>query len=540
MTTCTQCHSGAQQISADKCISCHAELKPQLSKGSGFHGRIPETDRSCQSCHHEHQGRDFHLIEWVPSKKGFPHQKVGFPLLGKHAQVDCQQCHTAPRTFLGLSTRCNACHFDEHRGQLGDQCQTCHREQAWKPAPGFDHRDTDFVLTGRHTRVACKACHPSQEDRASSAKSFLSFEKLPHQSCQDCHRDPHEGKFGAACTSCHSTAGWKNVKNAAVQKTNFHDQTRFPLEGLHRSVPCVSCHGPFPAQPAKFKGLKFQSCPHCHADPHLGQLAKTNRRASPACESCHTTDGFLPARFELSDHQKTTYPLEGAHQSVACVACHPAEPSLASRIPKSVRVDLKRKKRRELFSFALFNASANTSRCQSCHRDPHGEQFATKVASQGCTGCHRLTSFADLNFDHRRDSRFPLTGKHASATCGECHFASGAKQIVKYRPLDTSCQSCHADVHAKQFARSKGDTDCAACHQTEGFTRTLFLHGPPFTSFVLDGKHATVQCVACHPDVRVAEGVTVRRYRPVPKTCQGCHADFHHGAFRGFVPASVR
>jgi hypothetical protein len=26
------------------------------------------------------------------------------------------------------------------------------------------------------------------------------------------------------------------------------------------------------------------------------------------------------------------------------------------------------------------------------------------------------------------------------------------------------------------------------------------------------------------------------RYRPLPRDCEGCHADFHHGGFRGFEP----
>jgi len=490
---------------------------------------------------------------------------VGYPLLGKHAQVDCHQCHqprliqdkqitdllarqSGRQTYLGLPTRCNACHFDEHRGQLGDRCETCHREQGWKPAPGFNHGETDFPLTGRHIKVDCASCHPSQRDETTPAKAFpapvsrsvMSFDKMPHQSCQDCHRDPHEGKFGGACASCHSTAGWKRVKSTAVQRTDFHDQTRFPLEGLHSTVACTSCHGPFPGQRAKFRGLIFQSCSACHADAHLGQLAKTGRREGPRCEPCHDTEGFLPPRFELQDHQKTSYPLEGAHQAVACAACHPQEPALANRISKSIRVELRRKKRPELFSFAVFDAKLNTSKCQACHRDPHGDQFASRVGVQGCTGCHRLTSFADLNFDHSRDSSFPLTGKHSSVACAQCHLPAGPKRIVQYRPLDKSCQSCHADVHAKQFARSPGGTDCAACHQTQEFTKTTFAHAPPFTSFLLEGKHAALQCTGCHPDVRVAESVIVRRYRPVPKTCQACHVDVHRGAFRGFIPVSAR
>ena len=32
------------------------------------------------------------------------------------------------------------------------------------------------------------------------------------------------------------------------------------------------------------------------------------------------------------------------------------------------------------------------------------------------------------------------------------------------------------------------------------------------------------------------DAIQTVRYRPVPRDCEGCHADFHHGAFRGFQP----
>lgn len=563
LSNCTRCHSAGEQVANDKCLSCHSELTPQLAKGTGFHGHIPASERACQRCHHEHQGRDFSLIDWAGPKKSFPHQKVGFPLLGKHAQVECNQCHQRRlissklilsflaqqphrETYLGLPTKCSACHFDEHRGQLGDACRDCHHEQGWKPAPGFDHNETQYPLTGRHKKVACSGCHPSQQAHSGSASafpaprssSFLGFQGIPFQSCHDCHRDPHEGKFGARCATCHNTAGWIQVRETERGK-DLHDKTRFPLEGLHQNVPCKSCHGPFPGQRAKFRGLSFQTCGACHPDGHERQFAKANPGSGGQCEACHTVDGFLPARFELQDHQKTRYPLEGAHQAVPCAGCHPQEPTLISRIPRSVRAELRRKKRPELFSLTLFDLGQKGARCQNCHADPHGNQFASKVAAQGCTGCHQLTSFADVKFDHNRDSRFPLTGKHASTACADCHTPN-SQHIVQYRPLDAGCQSCHADVHAKQFWRPGEGTDCTRCHTTEAFKKTTFVHAPPFTSFVLQGKHDSVPCQACHPRVAVSSGVAIRRYRFIPTNCEGCHVDVHQGAFRGFAPRSAR
>jgi hypothetical protein len=36
--------------------------------------------------------------------------------------------------------------------------------------------------------------------------------------------------------------------------------------------------------------------------------------------------------------------------------------------------------------------------------------------------------------------------------------------------------------------------------------------------------------------VRVAQEVVTVRYRPMPRACEECHVDFHHGEFRGFEP----
>lgn len=563
LKNCTLCHRAGQQLGAERCLACHTELQPQLKAGTGFHGHLPASERDeCQKCHREHQGKDFPLIQWVPSKKGFPHERTGFALRGKHAAAECSGCHQRRRleeaairallekqprreTYLGLSSRCAACHFDEHRGQLGAKCETCHNEQAWRPASGFDHARTDYPLTGKHRSVACTECHAAQKDTQTPAdafpapvsRSFAAFGDLPHASCTNCHSDPHDNRFGQNCQSCHTTEGWRTVKSPGTGTRGFHDKTRFPLKGRHEDVPCQSCHGPFPGKAARFKGLPSASCTDCHADAHLGQLARAGTKAILPCEECHSVDGFTPARFEVPEHAKTRYPLEGAHRAVACSACHPRRPELAKRIPPSVEQDLKRRRRPERFSFALFDIPQAGDRCERCHADPHAGQFAARVAAQGCTACHQLTSFSDVRFDHTRESLFPLTGKHAQTACGSCHTAEKG-QPVRYKSLPTDCASCHADVHAGQFAPAPGQpTDCARCHSNEGFTSSVrFMHAPPFTSFTLEGKHASAACKACHPAVEVAPGTTTRRYKPLPTTCEGCHADFHQGAFRGFLP----
>ncbi|MBS2026553.1 MAG: hypothetical protein JST54_01510 [Deltaproteobacteria bacterium] len=566
MSNCDKCHSsaGSDENFEQKCLACHTELAPSIKKGVGYHGHIPEEKRDCKNCHHDHQGVDFKMIEWPSgNKSNFPHNETGWPLKGAHAKVKCADCHEPFRdydpvirkwldahpktdTFLGTPTTCETCHFDEHRGQLSTDCKQCHVEKSFKPAPGFNHDKTDYPLTGLHKTVACEKCHAPLQDKktpgsafpAPVKREFSQFTNISFESCQDCHQDPHKGGFGDRCSSCHSTAGWKIIHSAESERA-FHDKTRFPLRGLHAEVACKSCHGPFPGHAAKFKGLSFDRCTSCHADAHEGQL--TGVFASN-CEACHDVKGFLPAKFELADHQKTRYPLEGAHAATPCAGCHVQTASLETRVPVSVTKLLKAEKRPLLFSLALMQFIKPLNQCETCHQDAHAGQFRSSGDSKACATCHQVSAFKDLKFNHDKDSRFPLTGKHATAQCEQCHQAKkfGKVTTVAYRPLNQSCASCHADAHAGQFHKKDAPDeieDCARCHNTESFkpVATTFVHAPPFTDYVLDGQHQNVACNACHQSVVVTAGVEVRKYTGLPTNCAGCHQDFHHGEFRQFT-----
>jgi hypothetical protein len=569
LENCTKCHEAGKQLSQQRCLDCHTELVPEIASVEGFHGRIAAKDRDCWTCHHEHRGRGFALIDWgAGGQKKFDHARTGAPLNGKHAAVACEKCHDPKlirdqelenllavqrnrKTFLGLPPmkECASCHFDEHRGQLGDDCQRCHTEKSWKPASGFKHSRTEFPLTGKHVKVACVKCHAKEQDPGFEAgaltgpvdpDAFFRYQPIQHASCEDCHEDPHEGRFGSSCSRCHTTEDWKKVIAAAAEDRAFHDKTRYPLRGAHQTVSCVACHGPYPGVPARFKGLRFQACTDCHADAHEGQLARRGPAAT-ACDRCHDVNGFTPAHFGLEAHDKLAFKLEGAHRVVACKDCHPHDPELAKRFPEPIRKALAARGRPVEISLAVFSIAGKLSRCETCHADPHAGQLRRPT---GCAACHDVDSFAVKRFDHDRDSRFALTGQHAKAACAACHTAeqTPAGRVVRYRPLPLTCAGCHADPHGGQFAPAEGRggrppaTACERCHETESWKKTLFRHEPPFTTYQLTGKHRDVACKDCHPRVAAGAGVRVVRYRPLPRACEGCHADFHKGAFRGFVP----
>lgn len=508
---CTQCHSRGRKVSPGKCLNCHALLKARIQEGKGLHSR--SEFQNCVLCHVEHQGRNFDLVYWKEGEKNFDHRLSGFLLEGAHRSLPCRECHTAKnirdpgplieqekdlnRTYLGLSRKCLSCHWDEHRGQVSEDCLSCHTMRGWKPASKFDHRNTRFRLTGRHERLTCTKCHLTLRDAKNPQyPTYTKFVDIPFSGCGDCHKDVHRGKFGADCSSCHQTRGWRQIYSR-----NFdHNKTDYPLEGKHTRVSCAACHGSTPL--AK---LKHEQCRDCHADYHQGQFRK--RKSRGECAECHTVQGFAPARFSIENHQKTRFPLRDGHLAVPCNQCHISRRrSGASPSP--------------IFRFPSLD-------CQACHRHPHPEFQQVASLGTGCTPCHNESSWKKIQFDHSITS-FSLEGKHADLACVRCHIPlqlSGETRHVVFQGLKKDCQNCHEDKHGGQFANGRQGmvrTDCSRCHSASSWKAEKFDHNRD-ARFKLEGGHAAVGCDKCHR--RVLKGGTVLViYKPVETACQSCHA----------------
>jgi len=589
LSNCTRCHDVGKKVDGKLCLECHLPVKRAVEAGTGLHGAQAAAGKACFDCHHEHRGEQASLIEWGGARERFDHKRTGYALVDKHAAQKCEKCHEARRvgdselrkrfgggsvTYLGLSTRCTSCHFDEHRGQLGADCERCHDLKGFKPASRFRH-EVKFALSGGHTKVECGKCHGSEAAPAPAAPfpapvdsgRFARFTSAAPRRCVDCHRDIHTGKFGRSCDRCHNSGSWIQTNVARVAPT-FHDKSRFPLVGKHRAAPCLSCH---PARRGgkgmQTTGLTFARCADCHLDAHLGQIAKAADGAVP-CQRCHSEEGYFPTRYPVADHQQTAFPLLGAHALVACNRCHKAEPEyFAAALPARLKPSGAVAKRTELLNFTRLKfRELDLKRCNSCHADPHRGQFnregdpgksLSRDDPRPCDRCHTVDSFKRLTFDHNRDSHFKLDGKHASATCAACHKprADGA---VGYLDTPTHCAGCHADVHAGQFVNDTGKsltTDihaagsgCERCHDTAGFKPARFGHdNPAQVSFALKGKHQPLSCDRCHPKLALADpgksapvdgGAAVTWYRGVPRRCDGCHVDPHRDRSIAVVAAA--
>src|SRR5581483_2105125 len=411
------------------------------------------------------------------------------------------------KTYLGLSTACASCHKDEHQGRLGQNCLQCHNFNDWKGvATQFDHSKTRYPLTGLHAQVACQKCHTPGPDNKPR------YQGLPFGKCSDCHADPHRGSFSQqSCQSCHNTSGWKRVSQTGLTENFDHGKTKYPLLGRHQSVECVACHkgGDFK------KALAFQKCMDCHADEHGGQFVK--RADAGECASCHSVDGFKPAKFGVTEHAATAYPLEGKHATLQCAQCH---------IPKGKDTLYKIK-------FA---------QCLYCHKDEHQGQFAKAPYLNHCEHCHTLNGYrpSTCTSAQHKDARFVLTGGHVAVPCGDCHKESTRfqpKPTALYQYDDLSCTACHEDPHRGQFkermqivSQAGAKAGCEACHVTSSW-RDVSRFDHAKTSFPLIGTHRAVACIDCHKPANLGTKLVNADFNSTPLKCEECPADPHAAQF---------
>ncbi len=524
-TNCTQCHRPGSNASF-KCLDCHSEIASRIAAGRGYHASVVKKDsgsQTCATCHSEHNGVAFRLIHWQPSQQEFDHSKAGWTLDGKHGGLTCNKCHNPShvpeaektnirvkdlnRTFLGLSKRCITCHVDEHRGQLGQNCQQCHNTSDWKKTSNFDHSRTRFALTGEHAKVACEKCHlPSGTDQKPK------WAGLNFETCESCHRDPHRGTFSARCDTCHNTITWRSVSVVALNSRFDHSKTKFPLLGRHTQITCSKCH----ASGDFRRPIAFEKCSSCHRpDPHSGQFAQ--RADGGECSSCHTVEGWKPAEFGVTEHAKTAYPLEGKHALLQCAKCH---------IPAG---------RATLFKIKF-------ARCTDCHRDAHAGQFKNAPLLNRCDLCHTVRGFRPSTFTlvQHQDTKFPLLGAHIAVACGDCHKKGSDADlgdVAVFRFRDMSCTGCHLDPHRGQFAERMAHLGsdgkplgCLACHRLDSWKDlTKFDHST--TKFALLGTHRAVACADCHKPPNLEINLIHVDFRLAPHDCEGCHADPHAGQF---------
>jgi len=348
MVDCRACHQTLvfPEASPD-CISCHTDMH-RTTVGS-----------DCARCHTPQN--------WLVDDITGLHYDNGFPLLGVHAVLDCDECHFSESAleFNRIGNDCLNCHLDEFSATtnpnhanagFSTDCTECHRIDGldWSSrfinhdffplAKGHDIPDCTQCHTGgnfSNTPTDCFACH--QPDYASALNPNHLQLNFP-TSCTDCHttdvgwmpaeyaqHDPlfpiysgqHEGEW-AQCADCHN-----NPSNyAEFACTNCH--SRSETDGGHGGVngyvyentSCYACHPTgdksdnfdhdgrfFPIFTGKHRG-EWNDCIDCHTSPGNFRIF--------SCVDCHEHDN--PSELADKHDEVADY----VYESNACYACHPA------------------------------------------------------------------------------------------------------------------------------------------------------------------------------------------------------------------------
>ncbi len=265
-TNCADCH--LDPIFANigvSCADCHRDLTHRGELGF-----------DCARCHDS--------VDWRQSANLLlEHQQTRFPLMGRHALMDCEACHTDVQhdEFAGLATDCFGCHEGDYSGSsrpdhrvlgFGGDCQQCHSvaHLDWDQA-AFSHPG-NFPLRSGHGLDDCNLCHTESQPSPDG------------QDCYSCHEADYDGShasngFPTDCRHCHDPDGFDADDGYA------HSASGFPGFGAHAETACFICHSS-----GVYSGLP-RDCFICHSQEY-NEVYGPNHPYPTTCESCHSPAGW--------------------------------------------------------------------------------------------------------------------------------------------------------------------------------------------------------------------------------------------------------
>ncbi|MDH5542113.1 MAG: hypothetical protein OEY64_04020 [Nitrospinota bacterium] len=500
---CEKCHTAKTKKGVRSflglqttCFACHE--KDDKHKG--------KLGKECETCHTEK--------DWKETL--FNHDKTKYPLRGKHLKAKCETCH--PQKDKGIFTvekydTCTApgCHDTKERGFFthgeqfkGRKCEECHTVNGWKPSE-FKHEDSKYKgykLEGKHAEVKCEKCH-----RADPGTKEVLFKPFDTSTCNtpNCHDTRERGGLthgeqfkGQKCENCHTVKAWKET----LFKHEDPKYKGYKLDGKHAELKCEKCHRPDPTtKQARFKPFDTKTCnsAECHDTKERGGLTHGEQFKGQRCDDCHTTKAWKEPTFKHDNPKYKGYKLEGKHAEVKCEKCHLIDP--ATTKPHYKPIDTK---------------ECNNKGCHDTKEKgafTHGDQFKDKK----CDDCHTAKGWKELKFQHNRDSKYSLIGKHAETKCEKCHMKKNEQTV--WKPLETTCYACHKkdDKHKGEFGQK-----CEECHNSYNWQPESYFHD--MTGFSLKYSHAQARCAECHKVKGRYDGLT-------GSDCTYCHTDPHFRQF---------
>lgn len=322
----------------------------------------------------------------------------------------------------------------------------------------------------------CQACHSDVAEQRATGTGVHGAKTNDMSDCASCH-DDHKGR-----TYNPGELALKNFDHTAIG----FSLTRHIVNYDQSPLACKSCH-----TGNSYKLTATITCTDCHSAHDSSFMSAHAAAFGDQCMTCH--DGV--DKTHNFDHARTHFPLDGKHVDLHCDDCH--RPSGA--------------------------ASETPTTCAGCHTEPsvHAGMFG-----DDCASCHTTAEWKPAKLQDR------LAFDHDGANFKLIHHTQN------YDGLPLNCRTCHTNGDFSFTAQTC--TDCHGAHDATFMAGHIQQYGSNCLSchngsdnmknfdhsqfFVLDGRHTTVECSACHLN---------GQFKGTPKECSACHREpeIHAGLF---------
>jgi len=375
-------HTAGQMVAPNDCGICHTTANWNSTAMPAGHMPNPAND-ACTVCHTTAPA-DYSTTTLAAN-----------PVLHTGITSGCIACHGAPNAtppvFYPSYTPKDAVLSPVHIPTSTTPCEDCHSTTVFTSFSGTT------MTAAKHTSMftvigsTCDACH----NRVTPALSFYGVTNL-----QTRPGDHSSGnKSTNDCSGCHNTNNWGD--NAAKRKAVAQAPTRSTI-GTVVAAPAVAAAiapGAAGAAPARgvprgvaasagTRGVLASSYSHAGvtsncASCHDGVLAigkgSPHIPSNDACQNCHTTSAWLPARF---DHAGIT---------ASCMSCHNG--ALAPGKPtQHIQTNLDCGACHSTLNWqsARFSHDAISGNCRSCHNGitATAKQLRHVSTILDCGSCH--------------------------------------------------------------------------------------------------------------------------------------------------------
>jgi hypothetical protein len=395
-------HTSGAMLTGD-CSGCHTTANWNSTSGALPAGHMPNPgSQGCNTCHTAAPTNYTTLAANAVLHTGIT--------------TGCITCHgapnaTAPVFYLNYTPKAAAGLAPPHIPTSTTACENCH-------AISFTSFSGTTMSAAKHTVMltvtggTCDQCHDLKTLSFYGVTNLTTRPNGHHagQDCNGCHSPNNWNgaaakKKVAATTATKSTIG--TVVSAPATRSSIGPMTRSGIATALAGTPATgntlaaavstpatsattTTAAPSGAAPAvaataapSHAGVTG-NCVSCHNGVLATGKGPTHIASSSACQNCHTTMAWLPARF---DHQGVT---------ASCVSCHNGVQAMG-KPTKHIQTtqDCSACHGTITWAAATFSHLGLTATCRSCHNGitATGKQIQHVSTTLDCGSCHNTLSW---------------------------------------------------------------------------------------------------------------------------------------------------